>query len=222
MQTLTKNWCSWVSKKTSNCRTAGCGNKSIWVFIRSLAPLHLSSASLKRTTVVAIWKLLFHSRQYHPDRGLWLGDLQWALLLCLEAELNGTAALLEMLINEVPKKTSTGTWSDPLPQPVLKNHNLTQSAVQQMLESYCEWGWGMNITWGDTLHTINGPYHLFPLNYTGAIVAVLLSIWLNIYGKYWQKIAFDHLCNHMLYYLCFRVTLLSGKKLVEIAKENVE
>lgn len=52
--------------------------------------------------MVAIWKLLFYSRQYHPD--LWLGDQQWAMLQCLGAEVNGTAALLEMLIDEVPKK----------------------------------------------------------------------------------------------------------------------
>lgn len=90
--------------KTSNDRTAGWGNECICVFIRSLAPLHLRSASWKRITVVAIWKLLCYPRQYCPDSGLWLGDLQWALLQCLEAEVNGTAALLEMLIDELPKK----------------------------------------------------------------------------------------------------------------------
>lgn len=72
--------------------------------MRNLAPLHLSSASLKRITVVAIWKLLVYSRQCRPDSSWWLGDLQWALLQCLEAEVNGTAALLEMLTDEVPKK----------------------------------------------------------------------------------------------------------------------
>lgn len=90
--------------KTSNYRTAGWGNECICVFIRSLAPLHLRSASWKRITVVAIWKLLCYPRQYCLDSGLWLGDLQWALLQCLEAEVNGTAALLEMLIDELPKK----------------------------------------------------------------------------------------------------------------------
>lgn len=56
----------------------------------------------QRIIVVAIWKLLFYSKQYHPH--LWLGDLQWTMLQCLGAEVNGTAALLEMLIDEVPKK----------------------------------------------------------------------------------------------------------------------
>lgn len=72
------------------------------VYIRSSVPLHLSSTSLERITAVAIWKLLFYSRQYHPD--LWVGDLQWAMLQCLGAEVKGTAALLEVLIDEVPKK----------------------------------------------------------------------------------------------------------------------
>ena len=80
--------------KNSNYRTAGWGNECTCVPIRSLALLHHSSASLKRSTVVATWKLLFSPWQYRSDSGLWLGDLQRALLQHLEAEANGTAALL--------------------------------------------------------------------------------------------------------------------------------